>query len=72
MVLNIERALDVLHSQGAIVEEVKLGWTTRLDGIALKHHDLEGFWSQRPPVGSACQMVTTLTESIALRAAAWC
>ena len=40
VVCNTERALDVLRSQGAVVEEVKLGWTTRLDEIALKHFDL--------------------------------
>ncbi|MDH3521911.1 MAG: amidase [Myxococcales bacterium] len=37
---NTERALDVLRAQGAVVEEVKLGWTSRLDRIALKHWDL--------------------------------
>jgi amidase len=40
VVRNTEEALDVFRSLGALVEEVKLGWTRRVDQIAIKHFDL--------------------------------
>jgi amidase len=37
---NTEAALQVFRSLGAVVEEVELDWTRRVDRVALKHFDL--------------------------------